>query len=711
MTPGALNPSTWSRDTRDTLYLLLVLAWTLAPQAARVPAWAMGMAALALLLRATLAITRRPLPARWITLAALLLACTLTWTSHRTLLGRDAGLTLLVVLAALKTLELRARRDATVVFFLGFFLVLGNFLHTQSLAVALAMGVSVWGLLGALLLSNMPVGRPPLGQVLGLSARLLLLGTPLVLVLFMLFPRLGPLWGQPGDLGGRSGLSDRLRLGEVAELALDDGLAMRVRFDGPVPAAAQRYFRGPVLADIDAGGQWTARPAAVQQLAGEGGAGFDERRLPAQALGSPLAYEVVVEPLRVRSLPLLEMSIEAPRVEGSDRRFTVQPDGVWMSDRPLDDRLRVRSQASSQWRYPSAEAHPMARQALGADLALPDGAHPRTRAWARQIAAGLPQRDATTLVEALLAHIRRSPYRYTLEPGTVPAGADALDHFWLDGRAGFCEHYAASLVVVLRAAGVPARIVTGYQGGQINPVDGVLEVRQSDAHAWVEYWRDDRGWVRADPTAAVAPERIERTLRLGAAPGLVGQVLWRGGEAPAWTRRAGELWRAVDHRWNDWVLGYTPQRQRDLLRSLGWHEVDVAGLVRLLGLLIGGAALLGLLPALWWARRTGGGARAGRPDPWLRTWALVQRSLARRGMVLPPHWPPRRVADAVQQRWGADGQALARALLNFEDDRYAPADASRRPQAPRPARRQLLGLVRRLPARPVEPPKSPHPSR
>jgi transglutaminase-like putative cysteine protease len=693
-----------TREARDTLYLLLVLAWTLAPQAAHVPAWAGAMAALALLWRAALAWRARPLPPRWVTATVLLLACALTWYSHRSMIGREAGLTLLVVLAALKTLELRARRDATVMFFLGFFLVLANFLHTQSLAIALAMGVSVWGLLGALLLSNLPLGRPPLAQVLGMAARLLLLGTPLLLALFMLFPRIGPLWGQPGDVGGRSGLSEHLRLGDVADLALDDRVAMRLRFDGPVPAPAQRYFRGPVLSDLDASGQWLARPAVLQRLSGAGGTRFDDQQLPAQALGETTRYDMVVEPLRVRSLPLLELSLRAPRVDGAELRLAAQPDGVWMSDTPLSDRILVRAQASLRSRLPSASAYPAARQALGDDLALPAPVHPRTRAWARQFVAGLPGGDAPALVAALLAHIRQNPYRYTLSPGSPPPGADALDHFWLDERAGFCEHYAAAMVVVLRAAGVPARIVTGYQGGQINPVDGVLEVRQSDAHAWIEYWRDDLGWQRADPTAAVAPERIERTARLAAPPGLISQALWSG-PAPAWTARIGALWGAVDHRWNDWVLGYSPKRQRDLLRSLGWDEVDLPGLVRLLGLLMAGAAVLGLLPALWLYRR-------GRPisprDPWLRTWARAGLALRQRGLDCPPHWPPRRAAAALRERHGNAGQALAEALTAFEDQRYAapqgPAagngldHASAQPPSPRAQGRALLTLIRQWPA-------------
>jgi hypothetical protein len=208
--------------------------------------------------RAVLAWRDAALPGRWPLLAVLLLAAGLTWREHHTLLGRDAGITLLVVLMALKTLELRARRDALVVFFLGFFLVLTQFLYSQSLLSAAAMLLSVWGWLTALTLAHMPAGRPPLREAAGTALRAALLGLPVMLALFLLFPRIPPLWSMPGD-GARTGLSDHLRLGDVAELAQDDSVALRLRFEGPPLPLAQLYLRGPVLSRYD-GQSWQAEP-------------------------------------------------------------------------------------------------------------------------------------------------------------------------------------------------------------------------------------------------------------------------------------------------------------------------------------------------------------------------------------------------------------------------------------------------------------------
>ena len=258
--PGA-RWQTLPREARDTLFLLAVIAWVVLPHSGHLPAWCIGLTALVLAWRAHLALSGGALPGRWARAGVLLLALAATAWSHGTLLGKEAGVTLLVVLVALKTLELRARRDAFVIFFLGFFLVLTNFLYSQALLVAVAMVVAVWGLLSALVLAHMPVGQPSLRQAAALSARMCLLGAPIMVVLFLLFPRMAPLWGVPGeDLGGRTGLSQRMSLGTVAELALDDSVAMTVRFFGAAPPAESLYFRGPVLSEFD-GREW--RPVAA----------------------------------------------------------------------------------------------------------------------------------------------------------------------------------------------------------------------------------------------------------------------------------------------------------------------------------------------------------------------------------------------------------------------------------------------------------------
>lgn len=655
MNPGAQRWRQLPRDARDTLFQLSVIGWTLLPHVAHLPVWCSVFAALVLGWRARLALVAAPLPGRWKRIALLVLAAALTLANERTLLGKEAGVTMLVVLLALKTLELRARRDALVVFFLGFFVVLTNFLYSQSLPVALSMLLSVWGLLAALVLAHMPVGRPSLARAGALAARAALLGTPLMIALFLLFPRLPPLWGVPQDAAGRTGLSGTLRLGGLAEVANDDSVALRLRFDGTVPPPDALYLRGPVLERFD-GRDWARR--AAPRFVAEARTG-PELRLH----GTPVHYEMTIEPSRLAMLPLLEATPDipgaAPQLPGWAPTLGAALE--WRLDRSLTERQRF---AATAW--PAFGLGPRSvGPALQADLQLPAGFDPRTRQWAAELRArpDLAQADARTLAAALLSHIRSGGYTYTLEPG--PYGRDAIDEFWLDRKLGFCEHFAASFVFIMRALGVPARIVTGYQGTDTTPVDGWWIVRQSNAHAWAEYWQAGAGWLRADPTAAVAPDRIERGRSLVPRPGFVAGAI--DTVSPALALRLRRGWEALNQQWNQWVLNYSRQDQFDLLRALGVAAPDWQDLARALIALLCAASLAGAGWALWdrW-----------RQDPWQRLQRRVQQRLAALDVAVAAHDPPRTRADAVRARLGARGAALADALDALDRQRYGPATAA-----------------------------------
>ena len=640
------------RDARDTLFLLGVIAWTIAPHGAHLPPWCGVLAGVILLWRGRLAVRGAPLPPRWNVALVLAVAIALTLWSERTLLGREAGVTLLVVLMALKTLELRARRDALVVFFLGFFLVLTNFLYSQSLAVALSMLVSVWGLLTALVLAHMPVGRPSLARAGGLAARAALLGAPLMVLLFALFPRMAPLWGVPQDAAGRTGLSGTMELGGVASIANDDSIAMRVRFFGPVPPADQLYFRGPVLGAFD-GREWTRgvssfpiaqRPRAELQFAGPG-----------------VPYELTIEPSRLALLPMLEMTPDrpgaAPEIEGFNA--VLRADLQWQIDRPVTERVRVRAVAYADHR------HGPRTEVLGLrDLVdLPPGFNPRSLAWAQAL-RNRPENadaDARTLAGLLLAHVRGSGFSYTLEPGTY--GRHAVDEFWFDRKLGFCEHFAAAFVVMMRAMDVPARVVTGYQGTDREPVDGYYIVRQSHAHAWAEYWQPGTGWVRVDPTAAVAPDRIQVSRNLPVPRGFVANALV--GVNPAMAQQIRQFWEAMNNRWNQWVLNYSRGAQFELLKHLGFDAPDWVDLAYvLIGLLCAGS-LAGAGWALW---------DRHRQDPWLRLQRRTADALARLGVEVAAHEPPRTRAARVRAALGARGEALAAQLEALDRARYGTAE-------------------------------------
>jgi transglutaminase-like putative cysteine protease len=676
--PGA-RWRTLPREARDTLFLLAVIAWVVLPHGGHLPAWCIGLTALVLAWRAQLALSGGALPGRWARAGVLLLALAATVWSHGTLLGKEAGVTLLVVLVALKTLELRARRDAFVVFFLGFFLVLTNFLYSQALLVAVAMVVAVWGLLSALVLAHMPVGQPSLRQAAALSARMCLLGAPIMVVLFLLFPRMAPLWGVPGeDLGGRTGLSQRMSLGTVAELALDDSVAMTVRFFGAAPPAESLYFRGPVLGEFD-GREW--RPVSPGRFLP--GLVRPEMRV---ARASGVDYEVTFEPTKVPVLPMLELTPELP-LDGipATLRPDLRNDLQWRTIRPLDERLRLRATA-----YPGFEHGPTeAVSGLRHYVELPAGYNPRTLAWAAALRRDpqYAEADADILVAALLRHVRTGEYTYTLSPGLYgdAQGRHAIDEFWFDRREGFCEHYAAAFTVVLRALDVPARIVTGYQGAERNPVDGYYLVRNSFAHAWVEYWQAGRGWVRVDPTSAVAPERIVRHLNLRPAPGMLATAL--GTLTPNLLVQLRNQWQALNTAWNQWVLNYSAGRQLDLLRQLGvrspsWQDLVLA----LLGLVVAASAL-GAVWA-WWERR--------HVDPWLAGYRRMRQAMARAGIPSDEATAPRALAAQARARWGDAARDAEATLLAMETLRYAPPGSSSSASGATLSRTELRRLVHQL---------------
>ncbi len=672
-------PNWWQRlprDARDTLFLLAVIGWTLAPHLATLPAWAGVLAAAVMLWRGVLALRGAPLPGRWTLIGVLLLAIALTAWSHRTLLGREAGITLLVVLMTLKTLELRARRDAFVIFFLGFFLVLTHFLSSQSLAIAAAMVVSVWGLLTALVLAHMPVGQPSLARAGLLAGRFALLGAPIMALLFALFPRVAPLWGVPADAGARSGLSGEMRVGEIAELALDDNIAiwLRVR-GGTLPPPSQLYFRGAVLGSYD-GTTWRV----LQPL-------FAPALQPAGDLrpaGETVQIEYTFEPQRLRWLPVLELTPELP--PQPDLQMQRRADLSWLMARPLSERLRLTASASPRFEHGPRE------QVLGLQdyLDLPPGYNPRLLAKAAEIrrdpaTAGA---DGDALAALLMRTIRTGNFSYTLAPGlygeTNPNGA--LDEFWFDRQAGFCEHYAAAFVVLMRALDVPARVVTGFQGVDAGP-DGSFLVRNSLAHAWAEYWQPGRGWVRADPTAAVAPERIDRSSQLAAPRGLVAGAI--DGIDPTLLRRLRANWEAINDRWNQWVLNYGKSSQMDLLKRLGFTSPSWEDLGLLLAVTM---AVLATIGAVWagWSQH--------RRDPWLAAWQRVRKAAARRGLASQDFEAPRALMLRLKRAHGAQADAAVAALQALEALRYGAAAAQIKTRAAmrravrEPERRAVLAI-------------------
>ena len=641
------------RDSRDTLLLLAVVGWILLPQVNALPVWASVLAYGVLLWRGWLAWHARPLPGRWWLLAALAVAVAGTLFTHKTILGRDAGLTLVTMLLALKTLELRARRDAFVVFFLGFFAMLGNFFFSQSLLTAGAMVIGLLGLLTALVNAHMPVGKPPLSESARMAGKMVLLGAPIMAALFVLFPRMGPLWGAPNDTStGRSGLSPTMQIGNIAKLALDDSIALRVRFDlpgGGAPPSWQLYFRGPVLGSFD-GREWRSLSAPPD--------GMQRVQPPADLVvsGPGIRYEVTMEPNQYPWVLAMDAAQEAPDLPG--RRVRMAPDLQWFTNRPISELVRYQATSYADFRHGPLQMTPQLR----VFTELPAGYNPRTLQLAADMRRdpALAQADTATLVDAAMEKLRTGGFSYTLEPGVY--GQHAADEFWFDRKEGFCEHIASSFVVLMRALDIPSRIVTGYQGGDLNSVDGFWTLRQSDAHAWAEVWQAGKGWVRVDPTAAVAPGRIGVAGRLQAPRGVVGNA-FATMVSPTVLASIRAGWEALNNGWNQWVLNYAQTSQINLLKKIGFTAPSWEDLLRVLAGLVAGVALVAVVWARW---------ERSRRDPWLQLLDQARQRLQAAGLPLGPAVPARSMAQQARQHFGDAAAPASHWLLQLEMLRYAP---------------------------------------
>lgn len=606
--------STPARDALDrqaTPWLFAVALATTAPHALHQPAWLSTLAGIMLLWAARLWWKDERLPGRWLLVLLVGAGCAGILLEFHTLFGRDAGVAMLVMFMSMKLLELRSRRDAMVVVTLGYFLLLTHYFYSQSIPTGLWLLACLWLITATLVrLHGSPTTQPRIA--LRHAALLCLQALPFMLVLYVLFPRIsGPLWGLPSDAhAGMTGLSDTMSPGSISQLVQSGDIAFRVRFDGPQPPKQKLYWRGPVMELFD-GLTW--RPYAG--------------RLPAEqleALSPPIAYETTLEPHNQRWL----LALDAPT--GLAPEMALNGTLTVAFRNPLTERQRFRLAASLDYRFNATETP----AALRRNLLLPLGSNPQTRTVAEQWhASGFGPEAVIGKALALFA----ADFTYTLRPPLL--GRDGIDEFLFRSKRGFCEHYAAAFVVLMRGAGIPARVVGGYQGGEFNPLDGYLVVRQSDAHAWAEVWLAGKGWVRVDPTAAVSPSRIETGIAdaLPFDDALPVLVQWRA----EWARSLRYRWEAINNAWNQQVLGYDPQRQRDLLARLGFPEADWRSLASLL------ATFCGLLVALLMAWAI---YHRPRRDPVLRLWHKALRHLARRQVDCAPWETPLDLACRVAQQ-------------------------------------------------------------
>ena len=623
-------------------WTLLALAVALLPHVPYLPVWITAALLGCAVWRYSIEVRRRPVPPALLR-ATLALGCFLgVLYTYNTVSGVGPGSALLAIMAALKLLETRQRRDQFVLLFIAIFLVMSSLLREQYLwsLPYLVLGVI---LIMTAWLKTSADDAEPLRRSLGTGSRLVMYALPLALAMWIFFPRIAtPFWAVPIDTGTAiSGLSDTVSPGDISRLSKSDAVAFRVTFDGPVPEPKDRYWRGLVLHRFD-GRTWT---------------GISEPRIASGALknietiGEPVNYDVMLEPTRQHWV----FALDIPYHWELENTF-LGPQHQLARVQPIDQRMAYKAVSYPDYRI-DLELHPYRRNWY---LELPEGRNPRTAELARSMRAATTSDDR--FIAAVLTRFNEEEYHYTLEP--PPLGSDPVDRFLFETQRGFCEHYASAFAVMMRAAGIPARLVVGYQGGELNPMGNYMIVRQADAHAWTEVWLQGRGWRRIDPTAAVAPERVDA--------GRTGAMF--DGSAAAWGLGAPSrilhnlvlTWDAMNAKWNEWILGYGPENQQRFMAWLGMDDPDWRRMLLTLVAVVTGLTML--ISALLMLRY--------RPPPRDRAAVLYDRFVRKSGLTPATGETPQVFARRVQGATPLPADTVRNITNAYLDARYGPPDPS-----------------------------------
>jgi transglutaminase-like putative cysteine protease len=633
------------------------------PHLGHLPPWVTLLLVVCVLWRLGMAGRGLPTPPGWLRVVFACLCFLGVVATYGTVNGLHPGSALLVVMMSLKLLETRGPRDLVVLMLIAYFLVFAGFLNSQGLVWGGYLVAVAWLTTAALHQATRAAAPLPAREALTLSGRVLVGALPIMALLFLLFPRLpGPLWGLGASpSSGMTGLSEQMSPGDITELGLSEEPAFRARFGEKPPRQSDLYWRALVLDDFD--GRTWRRSTLRSQLPLRPG-----QVLPGD--DAPLEYELVMEPHGRHWVFALDTPV------GADADDVVQAADLRLATlQPLNERRSLVLRSDLGARNDAA----LATAEREHYLRLPAEGNPRTRALARELRAdGL---DDPAVISTVLGRFREQPFYYTLLPAAL--GRDPVDEFLFETREGFCEHYASAFATLMRAAGIPARVVLGYQGGEYNPISGYHLVRQADAHAWTEVWLPGAGWQRVDPVAAVAPYRVSDGL-LGALRS--GQaVAGRNAQTLHWRRQAALVWDAANTWWNTRVIGYDDASQRRLMQWLGFDGDHARALITMLAAGLG-ASLLALAFVL------GRGLLPARHDPLVRAWRQLVARLARSGLPQQVGETPRSFARRVgEARPELAAETLALAEL-YQRLRYEPGKGEA------DARRFLAG-VRRLRAR------------
>ena len=631
----AIPEETASRES--VFAVCFCFLFSIAPHFRHLPLWVSGFVIVALAWRLLQNLDRAPALSKWILAPLVLIGGISVFAEYWTVVGRDAGLALLTVMASFKFLETRTHRDLLILIFLCYFLIATHFLFSQSILTAVLMLITLIVITTTLITINQRDDNVPIVNRFKIAGRMVAMSIPLMLILFILVPRIpGPLWGITSEQrAGVTGLSNSMSPGKISNLIRSNDVAFRVEFKNEVPAQNKLYWRGPVMAMFNGRLWYQSKRETID-------------RLNILVLEEPVEYTVTLEANGERWL--LALDIPTQLIEESE----LTADYQLTSNEKINDLRRYTLKSRLNYQIGLQES----ADYLKLSSNFPVRNNPQTIALGRELAHHYE--NPQDIVQHALAMFREQNFVYTLNPPLLPD--NEVDRFLFESKRGFCENYAGSFALLMRTAGIPARVVTGYQGGEYNKVGNYLIVRQSDAHAWTEVWLKGRGWVRVDPTAAVSPDRIEQGLdaalsdeasgfRINNRNPLFGNLLYG--------------WDNLQHGWNDWVLDYDHRKQSDFLRDLevgidDWGDMIFA-LVAMILIVTGGYWFIS------WFRE-----RPRKPELYEIYFNQLLKKLQKLGLEKPPSEDTRAFLQRVQSRGFRQPDQVAKIINLYNLIKYGP---------------------------------------
>ncbi|VAW52783.1 FIG001454: Transglutaminase-like enzymes, putative cysteine proteases [hydrothermal vent metagenome] len=500
-------------------------------------------------------------PGKFIQLFIILISFLTALYTYGHVFGQQPGIALVTIMTVLKLFETKNSRDCYIIIYSAFFIIASNFFYSQSVWLILYVFAVVVFLVVILITLSDKIKSVSLKNRFTMAVRFIFYAVPLMLILFVLFPRIpGPLWGLPDDaFAGRTGLSEEMSPGSINQLISSPAIAFRVKFNGEIPAHRQLYWRGAVLSLYD-GKTWRRSDAPSTTQANIQYSDNDK---------NSYHYKITLEPTNLNWL----LSLELPEIndKNNKQQYNFSREAMLITNSKITNIISytVNSKVNAKNQSLFTQEHYKNRL-------LPVDKNPQTVSLSRQLlqSSGF---DSKQYINAVLAYFKNNNFIYTLNPDLL--GENAMDDFLFTSRRGFCEHYASAFTYLMRAAGIPARVVIGYQGGKMNPLDDYMIVRQSDAHAWAEVWFDGY-WQRVDPTATISPDRVEQgILNAGLENSRLPLLLVSNNKL---FKNMAFLYDSFQNNWNQWVIGFNQKKQNDLLKSLGFENASTSNLILLL---------------------------------------------------------------------------------------------------------------------------------